>query len=1398
MANWSDLKAAVAEVIKTNGNQEITGQILQNVLSSIISNVGANATFAGIATPTTNPGVPDGNVFYFATQAGTYANFGSVELNEGLNILLWNGTRWAATNVMNIVQELGDSETEVMSQKGVTNNFNSSTMIDVLDAIPTKVFTFNSTPDSISINLGNKPMFFNAEVEITTSIALSGAEKLDFYVQFVLNGTPSHYNPINHKAFTISGNKLSIKVNASEFNRNEEYDDLITQVRIVLQYVDSERACTFTIDKFDISGDAAYFLKEAKNKSDNSNFKNAVEERLDNIETCIGPSITTGAASNSNPPTMELSNTNGRCLNGYPVKTGEKWVYSGRAYWHGIWIEKSDGTVDESLWDGTFLTYNNREITIPVDGRLYAWGITPSSSEIPVFSISKDEDNSIIPQISELQSNIRNIQYQQGYFEANHLFNKSGNSKCVKEYPVKEGEVYSYSGRFYFSGIFLIKDEDDSIVDIIPSTLDSTFEDFRFTIPADGKLCAWSAVDSTNGNHYDLTLFCVENKMDSASYQGKYISEKASEIATITEDMFVKTDLSQYIPNDATIDSSDVNYRHYLRVPVYLLDEGDVLFVRFKANKFDSSSLYLGSSTNYTIIQFNEDEDEDGFKHSVQIRIPITKEILDLRTIVSGVEVLNVFPQFTPIEEMTFGFDKTDTFINKKIGYEKVFVDSSSNITAKSIDVNADTVACRVTASFTKEQFNKIVNRVGKFAVKLQFKAINNPNNVGTLYVQGEGSHSGEIFNISFSSDDTGEYVTPVYYLELTEEHFEGTDTVQIIVQWEKVKEFETNTYSFEVLEVLDNRIDIIEDKIENSSTEKILDIANTLEIPFRGYSVMASITVKKDGSGDFTTIQDAINSVNDASVIKQYDIQVYDDFEITDLKDLYISTGEKNTSDNPTREVALIWTKNWVHIRGMKGCGNKLYIESPSDIASTTFQYVQVIKAQGNCIINNFYVGIKGGRYAIHQESGGSKTHIDYHAHTIYKDLIVEHKGNDSYTNGSGWTSTMAQANGTTSGLKQTYINCKWISANKNPFYAHTNSEFDEPNEQTMINCSIICTSKNIKISDMEQYWGDIGSGQKAIIKFIGCNIPKFDNYSGYGGPRGTETTTDGKRIKYGYNGGSEVQGYGNTPMAIVQTAKPCLTFNTIDNDKQIDVVGGTAYDLLWEKTWEKIKGTPANQGFCIGSIRLSNALTWASNSQVFCLPYILGNCASSPKTLIVKVDEQEYTITFNKNYMTADGGTYSWNTEPAVNNSQIIADINTVQPTIFQASFNSPIQELYTFEDCQELGINASTSAISAGKCLKRGLTGHQMWEIAQEGDMVDGVAGNWMIPIDYADGDNVFGRILLPKKSYFPVGIFGLSGVTAGTMYKAANDGKLITTEDKSDASFIAVDSSYLIGI
>lgn len=124
MAKWSDLKAAIADIIKTNGNQEITGQVLQNVLNNIISSVGENASFVGVATPTTNPGTPDGNVFYIAYTAGNYANFqseaGNLTVNPGELAILYNKTtNWGKSVI-------GMSSDGVIALANITNQINAT------------------------------------------------------------------------------------------------------------------------------------------------------------------------------------------------------------------------------------------------------------------------------------------------------------------------------------------------------------------------------------------------------------------------------------------------------------------------------------------------------------------------------------------------------------------------------------------------------------------------------------------------------------------------------------------------------------------------------------------------------------------------------------------------------------------------------------------------------------------------------------------------------------------------------------------------------------------------------------------------------------------------------------------------------------------------------------------------------------------------------------------------------------------------------------------------------------------------------------------------------------------------------------------------------------------------
>ena len=93
MSNYSNLKSTIDTNIKTNGNEEITGAILNTVLNSMVSSLGAGYQFMGVATTSTNPGTPDAKVFYLAYTPGTYTNFSGIVVT-GLCVLKYD-TAWS-------------------------------------------------------------------------------------------------------------------------------------------------------------------------------------------------------------------------------------------------------------------------------------------------------------------------------------------------------------------------------------------------------------------------------------------------------------------------------------------------------------------------------------------------------------------------------------------------------------------------------------------------------------------------------------------------------------------------------------------------------------------------------------------------------------------------------------------------------------------------------------------------------------------------------------------------------------------------------------------------------------------------------------------------------------------------------------------------------------------------------------------------------------------------------------------------------------------------------------------------------------------------------------------------------------------------------------------------------
>lgn len=90
MANYSNLTNSIKAVIKQNGTNDITGQLMQDVLVTMTNTIGRFAAFAGTAMPSTNPNNPDQTVYYLTSIPGTYVNFDGIVVPPNRLVALHN------------------------------------------------------------------------------------------------------------------------------------------------------------------------------------------------------------------------------------------------------------------------------------------------------------------------------------------------------------------------------------------------------------------------------------------------------------------------------------------------------------------------------------------------------------------------------------------------------------------------------------------------------------------------------------------------------------------------------------------------------------------------------------------------------------------------------------------------------------------------------------------------------------------------------------------------------------------------------------------------------------------------------------------------------------------------------------------------------------------------------------------------------------------------------------------------------------------------------------------------------------------------------------------------------------------------------------------------------------
>lgn len=151
MANYATLKSTIEDNIKQNGIGAITGPILQSALLSIINSLGAGYQFMGVATPSTNPGTTDLRIFYIASEAGIYSNFGNISVSADEVAILIYATSWTkqSVNFLELTQLFGRVGFPKLRNGSIANAINQ-------DAVCTFTFpTFQKKYIRITTNRPN-------------------------------------------------------------------------------------------------------------------------------------------------------------------------------------------------------------------------------------------------------------------------------------------------------------------------------------------------------------------------------------------------------------------------------------------------------------------------------------------------------------------------------------------------------------------------------------------------------------------------------------------------------------------------------------------------------------------------------------------------------------------------------------------------------------------------------------------------------------------------------------------------------------------------------------------------------------------------------------------------------------------------------------------------------------------------------------------------------------------------------------------------------------------------------------------------------------------------------------------------------------------------------------------
>lgn len=210
------------------------------------------ATYMGVASLDTVPAkVIGAKMYYFATVAGTYKNFGDLVVPQGINVLYSeNGSSWVNTTLLEVAQELGVSTKKVVSQKALNDalakKFDKESVVQTTGVAEDKVMS----QKAVSVKLSDlKPMFskieddgnnlifkncsflqtYNAKgIGITADFTIDTSKEL---AQYWLSSTKGEYTPFYANNTSNDERQAYYVISEDVFNweniKKRDYRDLL-------------------------------------------------------------------------------------------------------------------------------------------------------------------------------------------------------------------------------------------------------------------------------------------------------------------------------------------------------------------------------------------------------------------------------------------------------------------------------------------------------------------------------------------------------------------------------------------------------------------------------------------------------------------------------------------------------------------------------------------------------------------------------------------------------------------------------------------------------------------------------------------------------------------------------------------------------------------------------------------------------------------------------------------------------------------------------------------------------------------------------------------------------------------------------------------------------------------